>query len=177
MIRSLKTRIAVWYIALSTAILIGFGLVVYLNVTRHLRQERRDVVTGYAERIRSFAVVQSRKNEEEHFIPEFDERFSLKLEREYLQISTPDGSILYLSPNLKTRPLPFKPELTAEGHPKLQAAEAFAERQPVLMTVVPIVVKSETEAVTIAASLVAGGRSRRRLRSWAALFLPSPPTG
>jgi len=163
MIRSLKTRIAVWYIALSTAILIGFGLVVYLNVTHRLRQERRDVVTGYAERIRSFAMAQSRKNEEDHFIHEFDERFSLKLEREYLQISTPDGAILYLSPNLKTRPLPFKPELTAEGQPKLQTAEAFAERQPVLMTVVPVVVKGETELVTIAASLVAVEETERRL--------------
>ena len=59
MIRSLKTRIAVWYITLSTAILIGFGLVVYLNLTRSLCQERKDVVTGYAERIRAFALAQS----------------------------------------------------------------------------------------------------------------------
>src|SRR5262249_55325540 len=119
MIRSLKTRIAIWYIALSTAILIGFGLVIYFNLAHSLRQERKNVVTGYAERIRSFALAQSRKNEEDHFIHEFDERFSLKLEREYLQISTLDGAILYLSPNLKARPLPFKPELVAEGQPKL----------------------------------------------------------
>src|SRR5215471_13872690 len=107
MIRSLKTRIAVWYIALSTSVLIGFGLCVYLILAHHLRQERKDVVNGYAERIRAFALSQSRINRPEHFLHEFDERFSLKLEREYLQISTPGGAPLYLSPNLNARPLPF----------------------------------------------------------------------
>lgn len=171
MIRSLKTRIAVWYMALSTAILIGFGLVVYLNLTHSLYQEREDVVTGYAERIRSFALTQSR-NGEEDFIHEFDERFSLKLEREYLQISTRGGTTLYLSPNLKTRPLPFKPELAIESHLKLQVAEAFDERQPMLMTVVPIVVKGETELVTVAASLVAVKETERRLLLTLLLAVP-----
>src|SRR5262249_16719446 len=162
MIRSLKTRIAVWYIVLSTAILIGFGLVVYLNLIHSLHQERNGVVTGYAERIRAFAQAQSQDGEDD-FIEEFDERFSLRLEREYLQISTPNGATLYLSPNLKSRPLPFMPELAREGRPKLQVTEAFAERQPIVMTVVPIVVKGNAELVTIAASLVAVEETRRRL--------------
>ena len=175
MIRSLKTRIAVWYIGLSTAILIGFGLVVYLNLAHSLRQERERVVTGYAGRIRSFAQAQSR-SEDEDFMEEFGERFSLKLEREYLQISTPSGTTLYLSPNLKARPLPFKPELASElaleSQPKLQVVEAFAERQPMLMTVVPIEVKGETELVTIAASLVAVEETERRLLLTLLLAVP-----
>ena len=137
MIKSLKTRIAVWYVALSTAILIGFGAVVYLNLAHSLRQERMDIVTGYAERIRCFVAAQL-WNKKEGFIHEFDEHFSLKLEHEYIQIYTADGASLYLSPNLKGRPLPSNPSSQAEGTPKLQIAEAFAERQPVLMTVVPI---------------------------------------
>jgi len=63
MIRSLKTRIAVWYIALSTAILAGFGLVVYLNLAHGLRRERENVVIGYAERIRAFALAESQINQ------------------------------------------------------------------------------------------------------------------
>lgn len=171
MIRSLKTRIAVWYVVLSTAILVGFGLVVYLNLTHALRREREEVLLGYAGRIRSFALAQSR-HVEENFIHEFDERFSLKLEREYLQISTRDGATLYLSPNLKARPLPFRPELAAEGQPKLQVVEAFAERQPMLMTVVPIVVKGQSELVTVAASLVAVEEAARQLLL--TLFLAVP---
>jgi heavy metal sensor kinase len=163
MIRSLKTRIAVWYVALSTSVLIGFGICVYLILTHHLRQERKDVVAGYAERIRAFALSQSRVNRTEHFLHEFDERFSLKLEREYLQISTPGGSPLYLSPNLNARPLPFKPELAAGGRPRSQEVAAFADRQPVLMTVVPIEVKGEPEFVTVAASLTAVRETERRL--------------
>ncbi len=172
MIRSLKTRIAVWYIILSTTILIGFGLIVYFNLTRSLRQERRDVVLGYAERIRAFVLLQSRNEEGNNFIHEFDESFSLKLEREYLQISAPNGVILYLSPNLQTRPLPFKPDLAIEGPPQLQVTEAFAERQPMLMTVVPIVVKGESSLVTIAASLVAVEETEHRLLLTLLLAVP-----
>jgi len=170
MIRSLKTRIAVWYIALSTAILAGFGLIVYLNLAHGLRRERENVVIGYVERIRAFALAQSKitekgrfSNEKEHFLYEFDERFSLKLESEYIRISTPDGVNLYLSPNLEGRLLPFKPELSSEGRPKLSVVEAFAERQRVLMAVTPISVKGETELVTIAASLAAVEETERRL--------------
>ncbi len=170
-IKSLKTRIAVWYVALSTAILIGFGAVVYLNLAHSLRQERMDIVTGYAERIRSFVAAQP-WNKKEGFIHEFDEHFSLKLEHEYIQICTADGASLYLSPNLKLRPLPFKPELATEGPPKLQVAEAFAERQPVLMTVVPIQVKGETQLVTIAASLATVEETKRRLLLTLLLAVP-----
>jgi two-component system OmpR family sensor kinase len=172
MIRSLKTRIAVWYIALSSSVLIGFGLCVYLILTHHLRQERKEVVTGYAERIRAFALTQSRVNKEDRFIHEFDERFSLKLEREYLQIFTPGGDTLYLSPNLKARLLPFKPELATAGQPVLRETSAFADQQPVLMTVVPIVVKGEPRLVTIAASLVEVEETERRLLL--TLFLTAP---
>ncbi|MBO0858686.1 MAG: heavy metal sensor histidine kinase [Chloracidobacterium sp.] len=177
MIRSLKTRIAVWYIALSTAILAGFGLIVYLNLAHGLRRERENVVIGYIERIRAFALDQSQLNqsrvdEKSRFLHEFDEGFSLKLESEYIQISTPDGANLYLSPNLGGRPLPHKPELSVEGRPKLQVVEAFAERQRVLMAVTPISVKGETELVTVAASLAAEEETERRLLLTLLLALP-----
>lgn len=170
MISSLKTRIAVWYIALSIAIVIGFGLVVYLNLTHSLRKERTDVVTGYAERIRSFTLSQSW--DRENFVHEFDEHFSLKLEHEYLQIYTVQGVSLYLSPNLKGRPLPFRPDLASQGQPQLLNTEAFAERQPVLMTVVPVQVKGETKLVTVATSLLAMEETRRRLLLTLLLALP-----
>ncbi|MBO0722931.1 MAG: heavy metal sensor histidine kinase, partial [Blastocatellia bacterium] len=168
MIRSLRTRIVVWYIALSIAILAGFGLIVYLNLAHGLRREREKVVIGYAERIRAFALEESRINEsrideKEHFLREFDERFSLKPESEYIQLYTPDGDNLYQSPNLEGRLLPFKPELSSEGKPKLSVVEAFAERQRLLMTVTPISVKGETKLVTIAVSLAGVEKTERRL--------------
>jgi hypothetical protein len=82
--------------------------------------------------------------QKEGFIPEFDEHFSLKLEHEYIQIYTPTAQTS-LSPNLKGRPLPqmARHRSPAKAASRLQIAEAFAERQPVLMTVVQIQVRDD----------------------------------
>ena len=51
MISSLKTRIAVWYISLSTLILVCLGVALYLIISHSMMNERRALIAKDLERV------------------------------------------------------------------------------------------------------------------------------
>ncbi len=171
MIRSLKTRIAVWYIALSTAILVGFGLIIYLNLSRSLYNEREALIREDIERIRNFAIAHG-SGGLDYFLEELDEHFALKLEDEFIQVFSREGASLYISPNLKGRALPFRPELAASGEVRLQVVEALADQHPLLLTTVPVDITGDSYLVAIAASLASAETAERRLLFILLLSIP-----
>src|SRR5215471_152753 len=136
MIKSLKTRIAVWYIALSTAILLGFGLTIYFTLSHSLRHDRESLLRADSEQIRALAKTQERRGQDE-FFEEMGERFSAKPD-EFIQVFTTNGESIYSTPSLRGRRLPFKPELSSNGRGESSLIEVSNGREPVLMTVISV---------------------------------------
>jgi len=172
MIKSLKTRIAVWYIALSTAILLGFGLAIYFTLSHGLRRDRENLLRVDSEQIRALARSQER-NARDEFIEEMGERFGAKPD-EFIQAFATDGRSLYATPSLKGRQLPFKPELSSNGRGESSIIEASNGREPVLLTVIRLWPREDggPEFVSLAISLASVHEAEERLLFILLLSIP-----
>ena len=99
MITSLKTRIAVWYISLSTLILVCLGLALYLIISHSMMNERRALIAQDLAKMPQ--VVQRFGNRGmERMLDEAQEEIPLKPADEFVQIFTTDGKEVAASPNL-----------------------------------------------------------------------------
>ena len=172
MIKSLKTRIAVWYIALSTAILLGFGLAIYFTLSHGLRRDRENLLRADCEQVRGLARTQERRGRDE-FVEELGERFGGK-PGEFIQATSVDGNIIYSTSNLKDRQIPFKPELASNGQGESVIIEDYAGPEPVLLTVIRLwpTESGNPEFVTLAVSLASVHDAEQRLLFILLLSIP-----
>ena len=152
MITSLKTRIAVWYISLSTLILVCLGIALYLIISHSMMNERRALIAQDLAKMPQ--VVQRFGNRGmERMLDEAQEEIPLKPADEFVQIFTTDGKEVAASPNLKGRSLPFRPELAESTPSEFRAVSISGDAFPALLGVTKIVLNDRPYVVAIAASL------------------------
>jgi heavy metal sensor kinase len=152
MITSLKTRIAVWYISLSTLVLVCLGLALYLTISHSMMNERRLLIAQDLEKIPQVAQRFGNRGVG-RLLDEAQEEIPLKPADEFVQIFTPDGATVATSPNLKGRSLPFRPELTNGSPSDFAAVSISDDSSRALLGVTRISVNGQTYIVAIAASL------------------------
>jgi heavy metal sensor kinase len=106
-INSLKTRIAVWYISLSTLVLVFLGVALYLIISQSMMNERRALVIHDLER---FKVVSERLQVRDvaELLEEAEEEIPLKPADEFVQVFTQDGEMVAASSNLRGNKLSFR---------------------------------------------------------------------
>lgn len=171
MITSLKTRIAVWYISLSTLILVCLGIALYLIISHSMMNERRALITQDLERIHQ---VSQRFGDRGvgRLLEEAEEEIPLKPADEFVQIFTLDGASVANSPNLRNQHLPFRPDLAQPGTPKFETISTSADGSTALLGGTTITVKGQSYFVAIAASLSNVRSIQRRLLGTLGLSIP-----
>ena len=174
MITSLKTRIAVWYISLSTLILVCLGVALYLIISHSMMNERRALIAQDLERIQQ---VSQRFGDRGvgRLLEEAQEEIPLKPGDEFVQIFTLDGASVANSPNLRNQHLPFRPDLAQPGTPKFETISTSTEGtdgSTALLGGTTISVKGQSYFVAIAASLSNVRSIQRRLLGTLLLSIP-----
>src|SRR5215471_2483018 len=152
MITSLKTRITVWYISLSTLILVCLGVALYLIISHSMMNERRALIAQDLEKIPQVAQRFGNRGVE-RLLDEAQEEIPLKPADEFVQIFTPAGVSVATSPNLKGRSLPFQPESANVAASKFETVSISGDTSPVLLGLTTISVNGQPYLVAIAASL------------------------
>src|SRR5215813_7949628 len=152
MITSLKTRIAVWYISLSTLILVCLGVALYLIISHNMMNERRALIAQDLAKIPQVAQRFGNRGMD-RMLDEAQEEIPLKPADEFVQIFTPDGSYVATSPNLKGRSLPFRPELANSIPSQFEAVSISGDASPALLGATNIALNGQPYVVAIAASL------------------------
>ena len=171
MITSLKTRIAVWYISLSTLILVCLGLALYLIISHSMMNERRALIAQDLERIQQVSQRFGNRGVV-RLLEEAEEEIPLKPGDEFVQIFTLDGTSVAISQNLKNHHLPFRPDLAQAGAPKFETISTFPDGSTALLGGTTINVKGQTYFVAIAASLSNVRSIQRRLLGTLLLSIP-----
>jgi heavy metal sensor kinase len=162
MITSLKTRIAVWYISLSTLILVCLGIALYLIISHSMMNERRALISQDLEKIPQ--VAQRFGNRAvTRLLDEAQEEIPLKPADEFVEIFSPDGASVATSANLRGQHLPFRPELDKAAPSAFETIANSTETSPALLGVTTINVANEKYFVAIAASLSNVRNVQRRL--------------
>ena len=152
MITSLKTRVAVWYVSLSTLILVCLGVALYLIISHSMMNERRALIAQDLEKIPQVAQRFGNRGME-RLLDEAQEEIPLKPADEFVQIFKPDGGTMAVSANLKGRSLPFRPDLANSAAAQFEAVSISGDASPALLGVTRISVNGEPYVVSIAASL------------------------
>jgi len=171
MITSLKTRIAVWYISLSTLILMCLGVALYLTISHSMMQERRALITQDLARVQQVSQRFGNRGVKE-MLEEAEEHIPLKPEDEFVQIFTLDGATVATSPNLRDQQLPFRPDLARAVPPAYETISTAADGSTALLGGTIINVKGETYFVVVAASLSNVRSIQRRLLGTLLLSIP-----
>jgi two-component system, OmpR family, sensor kinase len=171
MITSLKTRIAVWYITLSTLILVCLGVALYLIISHSMMNERRALITQDLERVHQ---VSQRFGDRgvSRLLEEAEEEIPLKPADEFVQIFTLDGTSVANSPNLRNQHLPFRPDLAQPGTLRFETISTFSDGSTALLGGTTISVKGQSYFVAIAASLSNVRSIQRRLLYTLGLSIP-----
>jgi heavy metal sensor kinase len=161
MISSLKIRIAVWYISLSTLILLCLGIALYAIISYSLMNERRALIAQDLERVQQVAQRQGNRGVN-RLLDEAEEEIPLKPGDEFVEIFTLEGTSIATSPSSKNRRLPFRPDL-AQRPPKFETISTSADGSPALLGGTTIQVNGQSYFVAIAASLANVRSIQRRL--------------
>src|SRR5690349_24079718 len=151
MITSLKTRIAVWYILLSTLVLVGLGVALYLITSHSLMNERRTVIAQDLERLPQLAQHYGNRGVD-RLLDEAQEEIPLKPADEFVQIFNQNGVSVATSANLKGRSLPFRPDLATTAS-SFATITTSGDGAPALLGVTQISINNEPYFAAIAASL------------------------
>jgi heavy metal sensor kinase len=171
MITSLKTRIAVWYISLSTLILVCLGLALYLIISHSMMNERRALIAQDLERVQQVSQRFGNRGVS-RLLEEAEEEIPLKPGDEFVQIFTLDGTSVASSQSLKNHHLPFRPDLAQPGPPKFETISTFPDGSTALLGGTTINVKGQSYFVAIAASLSNVRSIQRRLLGTLLLSIP-----
>lgn len=171
MITSLKTRIAVWYITLSSLILVCLGIALYGIISQSMMNERRALITQDLKRLQQ---VSERFNTRgvSRLLEEAEEEIPLKPGDEFVQIFTPDGASVVNSSNLRNQRLPFRPELAQAGPAQYETISTLGDGAPALLGGTTIQVQGKSYFVVIAASLSNVRSIQRRLLVTLSLAIP-----
>jgi heavy metal sensor kinase len=170
MITSLKTRIAVWYISLSTLILVCFGVALYLIISHSMLQERRALITQDLARVQKVSQRYGNRGLDE-MLEEAEEHIPLKPEDEFVQIFTFDGSTVATSPNLREQRLPFRPQLATATEQSYETIST-STGSTALLGGTTIDVQGQQYLVMVAASLSNVRSIQRRLLGTLSLAVP-----
>jgi len=161
MIAFLKTRIAVWYISLSTLILVGLGVALYLVISHSMMNERRALIAQDLERLPQLAQRYGNRGVN-RLLDEAQEEIPLKPADEFVQIFRPDGVSIATSSNLRGQSLPFRPDLASATSP-FATISTSGDGSPALLGVTRIDINNEPYFAAIAASLGNVRSVQRRL--------------
>ena len=170
MITSLKTRIAVWYISLSTLILVGLGVALYLVISHSMMNERRALIAQDLERLPQVAQRFGNRGVN-RFLDEAQEEIPLKPADEFVQIFKPDGVSIATSLNLRGQSLPFRPDL-ASATSQFATISISGDGSPALLGVTRISINNEPYFAAIAASLGNVRSVQRRLMVTLLISIP-----
>ena len=129
MISSLKIRIAVWYVSLSTLILLCLGIALYAIISYSMMNERRALRKILKGCSRSPNARQPRRN---RLLDEAEEEIPLKPGDEFVEIFTLEGTSLATSPGIRNRQLPFRPDM-AQRPPKFETISTSSDGSPALL--------------------------------------------
>ena len=162
MITSLKTRIAVWYISLSTLILVCLGIALYLIISHSMMSERRALISQDLEKVPQVAQRFGNRGVS-RLLDEAQEEIPLKPADEFVEIFSLDGTSVATSENLRGRHLPFRPELAEAGPSAFETIANLGESSPALFGITTINVANQKYFVAIAASLSNVRNIQRRL--------------
>lgn len=171
MITSLRTRIAVWYISLSTLILVCLGLALYLIISYSMMNERRALIAQDLERIQQVSQRFGNRGVD-RLLEEAEEEIPLKPADEFVQIFNPDGTSVANSPNLRNQHLPFRPDLAQPGAPGFETISSSIDGSAALLGGTTITVQGKPYFVAIAASLSNVRSIQRRLLVTLLLSIP-----
>jgi heavy metal sensor kinase len=161
MISSLKTRIAVWYISLSTLVLVGLGVALYLIISHSMMNDRRAVIAQDLEKLPHVAQRYGNRGVD-RLLDEAQEEIPLKPADEFVQIFRPDGVSVASSANLRGRSLPFRPELANATSP-FATISTSGDGSPALLGVSRIDINNAPYFAAIAVSLESVRSIQRRL--------------
>jgi heavy metal sensor kinase len=161
MISSLKTRIAVWYISLSTLVLAGLGVALYLIISHSMMNDRRAVIAQDLERLPHVAQRYGNRGVD-RLLDEAQEEIPLKPADEFVQIFRSDGVSVASSANLRGRSLPFRPELASATSP-FATISTSGDGSPALIGVSRIDINNAPYFAAIAVSLESVRSIQRRL--------------
>jgi two-component system OmpR family sensor kinase len=168
-ISSLKTRIAVWYISLSTLVLVGLGVALYLIISHSMMNERRAVIAQDLEKLPHVAQRVGNRGVD-RLLDEAQEEIPLKPADEFVQIFGPDGVSVASSKNLRGRTLPFRPELA--GTSAFETISTSGDGSPALLGVSRININNAPYFAAIAVSLENVRGIQRRLLITLAVSIP-----
>ncbi len=171
MISSLKTRIAVWYISLSTLILVCLGVALYLIISHSMMNERRALIAKDLERVQQVSRHFGNRGVN-RLLEEAEEEIPLKPGDEFVQIFTLDGASVANSPNLRNQQLPFRTALAQPGTPKFETISISTDGSTALLSETTISVMGQSYFVAIAASLSNVRSIQRRLLATLLISIP-----
>jgi two-component system OmpR family sensor kinase len=161
MISSLKTRIAVWYISLSTLVLVGLGVALYLIISHSMMNDRRALIAQDLEKLPHVAQRYGNRGVD-RLLDEAQEEIPLKPADEFVQIFRLDGVSVASSANLRGRSLPFRPELASATSP-FATISTSGDGSPALLGVSRIDINNAPYFAAIAVSLESVRSIQRRL--------------
>ena len=161
MITSLKTRIAVWYISMSTLVLVALGVALYLIISHSMMNERRGVIAQDLARLPHVAQRYGNRGVD-RLLDEAQEEIPLKPADEFVQVFSQDGVSVASSANLRGRSLPFRPDL-AGGTSPFDTVSTSGDGTPALLGVTRIDINNVPFFAAIAVSLENVRSIQRRL--------------
>src|SRR5215467_2882325 len=172
MITSLKTRITVWYISLSTLILVCLGVALYLIISHSMMNERRSLIAQDLEKIPHVAQRYGNRGVN-RLLDEAQEEIPLKPSEEFVQIFSASGESVATSQNLKGRSLPFRPDLANSAPAQFETVSISGDASPALLGVTRIDVNGQPCVVVVAASLSNVRSIQSRLLATLLLSIPA----
>jgi heavy metal sensor kinase len=172
MITSLKTRITVWYILLSTLILVCLGVALYLIISHSMMNERRALIAQDIEKIPHVAQRYGNRGVN-RLLDEAQEEIPLKPSEEFVQIFTANGESVATSQNLKGRSLPFRPDLANSAPSQFATVSISGDASPALLGATKIDVNGQPSVVVVAASLSNVRSIQSRLLATLLLSIPA----
>ena len=172
MITSLKTRITVWYISLSTLILVCLGVALYLIISHSMMNERRSLIAQDLEKIPHVAQRYGNRGVN-RLLDEAQEEIPLKPSEEFVQIFGANGESIATSQNLKGKGLPFRPDLANSAPSQFATVAISGDAAPALLGATKIDINGQPCVVVVAASLANVRSIQSRLMATLLLSIPA----
>jgi two-component system OmpR family sensor kinase len=171
MIATLKSRIAVWYISLSTVILIGLGVALYFITSQSMMNERRALLAQDLNRMEQLSERLGSRGVG-HMLEEAEEEIPLKPGDEVVEVFTLEGQSKARSSGLKTQHLPFRPDLAKSGALLFETVTLSTDGSAALLGSTSISISDQSYIVSLAISLANVRNVQRRLLFTLLLSIP-----
>jgi heavy metal sensor kinase len=94
---SIRFRLTAWYAGLLSALLVLFGVFIYVTLDRFLEAVLRDTLAKEAQTIGETLVRDVVQNGDDYVIGEIEEHFAPRIMGRFVRVTRPDGTVLYQS--------------------------------------------------------------------------------